>query len=615
MPDEVFESFDFGYPSPSITPDGTNSNLLTSDFSVFSNAGLKQVGIRVFNEDRFDGDALLFLELRPNKDGKFGTGFAQDLYVFKENFDTLNQEIKEREPEAFGFSSYDAPIEWKQGSPIRFAVVLIQDNETTNDKDPKQPATLRRTTLGGGADIKTNDFLSDNKNDSILAGAGNDVIFSGGGKDIVFGEAGDDEIHGGDGDDYLFGNQGNDRLFGDNGNDWLDGGLGNDLLVGGFGDDIYVVDSLEDKIQDSPGTGIETVRASINWTLQAGLDHLILTGDALTGSGNNLDNFIRGNNFGNTLEGGDGNDILFGDDITGKVRAGVVIKSDTSNDSTTIASAKDFLRYLGGFNDFQATTLQTYQIFLEELTSFSGGTPGGNDVLKGGSGNDKLFGWGGDDQIFGDDGNDWLFGGEGSDQLFGGNGDDRLEGGLGADRLEGGTGNDIYVIDDINDIIIDRSGTGIETVESSITFDLTKYSASGAIVGATGLDNLTLTGSTAIDAFGNNLPNILLGNIGNNVLNGREGDDTLIVSDGDDTLIGGLGSDKFRFNAIPANGKSIIQDFKPGEDIIEISKSAFGNPTLNQFSYDGTNLFFGSKSLATIQSSAAFNVNQSVRLV
>jgi Ca2+-binding RTX toxin-like protein len=611
MPDELIESFDFGYPSPSITPDGTNTNSQTSDFSTFSNSDSKQVGIRVFNENRFDGDALLFLELRPNKDGKFGAGFAQDLYVFKENFDTLNQKVEEKAQDDFGFKSYEATIISQKGSAIRFAVVLIQDNETTDGENP----TLRRTTLAEGNERKITSFLSDNKNDSIIGRTGDDVIFSGGGKDIIFGKAGNDELHGGEGDDYLFGNEGKDRLFGDNGNDWLDGGLGDDLLEGGFGDDIYVVDSLDDKIQDSPGTGTETVRASINWTLQAGLDHLILTGDALTGSGNNLDNFIRGNNFGNTLEGDDGNDILFGDDISGAVRVGKVIKSDTSNDLTTIASAKDFLRYLGGFNDFQATTLQTYQIFLEELTSFGGGTPGGNDILKGGNGNDKLFGWGGDDQIFGDDGNDWLFGGEGSDQLFGGNNDDRLDGGLGADRLEGGTGNDIYVIDDINDIIIDRSGTGIETVESSITFDLTKYSASGAIVGTTGLDNLTLTGSTAIDAFGNNLPNILLGNIGNNVLNGREGDDTLIVSDGDDTLIGGLGSDKFRFNAIPSAGKSRIQDFKPGEDIIEISKSAFGNPTLSQFSFNGTDLLFGGKSLATIQSSAAFNVNQSVRLV
>jgi Ca2+-binding RTX toxin-like protein len=117
------------------------------------------------------------------------------------------------------------------------------------------------------------------------------------------------------------------------------------------------------------------------------------------------------------------------------------------------------------------------------------------------------------------------------------------------------------------------------------------------------------------NAFGNSLPNILIGNDQKNIIDGREGDDTIVVSNGDDTLIGGLGADKFRFTSIPTAGKTTIQDFNPGEDVIEISRSAFRNPSLNQFSFNGTDLLFGGTTLATIQSSSPFNVNQSVRLI
>lgn len=57
------------------------------------------------------------------------------------------------------------------------------------------------------------------------------------------------------------------------------------------------------------------------------------------------------------------------------------------------------------------------------------------------------------------------------------------------------------------------------------------------------LENLTLTGSGAINGTGNGLNNILIGNSRNNTLNGGDGNDTLIGGGGNDILIGGAGND------------------------------------------------------------------------
>lgn len=83
--------------------------------------------------------------------------------------------------------------------------------------------------------------------------------------------------------------------------------------------------------------------------------------------------------------------------------------------------------------------------------SIYGGTGGGDDTLLGGDGNDRLYGGIGDDALDGGVGNDRLSGGSGDDTLrggagndefYGGTGDDELRGGPGYDRLFGGPGND-----------------------------------------------------------------------------------------------------------------------------------------------------------------------------
>jgi Ca2+-binding RTX toxin-like protein/bifunctional DNase/RNase len=143
----------------------------------------------------------------------------------------------------------------------------------------------------------------------------------------------------------------------------------------------------------------------------------------------------------------------------------------------------------------------------------------GNDILTGTPANDKFAGLAG---------NDILKGLAGKDILDGGAGKDRLNGGTGADTLNGGIGNDVYFVDNKGDKVIESStlATEIDTVNSSINYTLT-----------VNVENLTLTGTAAINGTGNALKNILTGNDAANKLNGLAGEDSMIGGAGNDVYV------------------------------------------------------------------------------
>jgi len=136
------------------------------------------------------------------------------------------------------------------------------------------------------------------------------------------GGSGNDSLLGNSVDNVLTGNAGNDILGGGAGNDTLNGGVGNDTMLGGIGNDIYVVGEAGDIVTELANEGSDTVLASISYTLGDNVENLTLTGDALSGIGNGLNNTIRGNGLANVIDGGAGNDRLIGGDGVDRLTGG-----------------------------------------------------------------------------------------------------------------------------------------------------------------------------------------------------------------------------------------------------------------------------------------------------
>ncbi len=289
----------------------------------------------------------------------------------------------------------------------------------------------------------------------------------------------------------LTGNSGNNLLRGLDGNDALDGGGGVDTLEGGLGNDSYTVDGMNDVVTESSGAGTDTVRASVSYTLGLNLENLTLTGALhLTALGNTLANVLTGNSGDNTLTGGGGVDTLRG---------------GTGND-TYVQDSADIIEELAneGTDTVQSAYSHTLGANLENLTltgtsNLTGTGNSLNNALTGNSGNNLLTGL------------------EGNDVLTGGDG---------LDTLEGGLGNDTYVVDSTTDVITELSAAGTDTVQSSVSYTL-----------GVNLEHLTLTGSGAATAQGNELANLLTGNSGDNTLTGGAGYDTLRGGAGDDTYV------------------------------------------------------------------------------
>ena len=118
------------------------------------------------------------------------------------------------------------------------------------------------------------------------------------------------------------------------------------------------------------------------------------------------------------------------------------------------------------------------------------------EVIHAGDAGYTIVGGALNDTISTGSGNDTINGGAGNDTLSGGGGNDTLIGGTGADTMTGGAGNDTFYVDNVSDVVIDRfSDVGTDLVYSSVTFD-----ASGT--NQDGIENITLTGTAAINATG-----------------------------------------------------------------------------------------------------------------
>jgi Ca2+-binding RTX toxin-like protein len=452
--------------------------------------------------------------------------------------------------------------------------------------------------LAGNDTLKSGDYgdqlWGDDGDDKITANGGNDTVYGGNNNDSLDGGAGDDSMFGGAENDTIIGGAGNDSYFGDSGNDLLDdgyfqsgqdtldGGLGADTLKGMSGDDTYLFnkgygqDIIEDYNQvyspyvgpyvadggiDTLKFGAGVTRSNLNWNFN-GKDLIFTLSDSPSDK-------LTISNYGNSFYRLENFQVAGSPSTTAEIIGSKTWTDISETDSLSWLTSKISYQGLAG-NDTITTGNYDDAIWGDD----------GNDSLNAGAGNDTLVGGLGLDTLFGGDGNDSLNGSNDNDVLYGGAGNDTLTGGAGIDTLGGGSGNDTYSVDNLNDVINETSAiiTEIDLVNSAVNWTLSNY-----------LENLTLTGSSAINGTGNTLNNTITGNSGNNNLDGGIGNDTLIGGSGNDLLKGGSGSDRLtggtgsdRFiydtNAIfttSSVGIDQITDFVKGTDKIVLDKTTF----------------------------------------
>ncbi len=123
--------------------------------------------------------------------------------------------------------------------------------------------------------------------------------------------------------------------------------------------------------------------------------------------------------------------------------------------------------------------------------------------------------------------------------------------------LIGGADNDTYVVDNTGDVVTENANEGTDLVQSSIAYTL-----------GINVENLTLTGGTAINGTGNALNNVLTGNAANNLLTGGAGNDTLNGGAGADTLIGGTDNDTY---VVDNTGDVVTENTNEGTDLVQSS--------------------------------------------
>jgi Ca2+-binding RTX toxin-like protein len=274
------------------------------------------------------------------------------------------------------------------------------------------------------------------------------------------------------------------------------------------------------------------------------------------------------------------------DTLTGNAAANMIIAT-AGADSVNGANGDDLL-FGDGPSDLGLSANPDFEDWLwGGAYSFDNAAWG--DTLLGGNGADTLVGGGGGDVLLGGNDDDLLVGHHlptnpdlpdrfrdadviasylpdlgAADTLNGGAGADTLNGGAGADRMVGGTGNDTYIVDNAGDRTIELAGEGFDTVLSSLL--VTRLAAH--------VEALVMLDG-AVSGFGNAEANRIAGNAGDNRLDGGDGADTLIGGAGRDTLIGGLGADLLVFTA-PTDEMDRVVGFVGGEDRFAFSAAGFG---------------------------------------
>ena len=487
-----------------------------------------------------------------------GGGAGDDTYLVDNTSDLVSEEASD------GTDTVQSSVTYTLGRNIEnlFLTGTGNLNGTGNDLANIITGNAGNNTIDGGAGA-----------DNLAGGAGDDTYLVDSTSDVVSEEAseGTDTIHSsvtytlganienlfltGTGNVNGIGNDLANTINGNAGNNTVHGGAGADNMAGDAGNDIYVVDNAGDVVTEAASEGIDTVQSSIAFALNANFENLLLTGTGnINGTGNELANTITGNAGNNIIDGGAGADNMAGNagnDIYVVDNAGDVVTEAFGAGTDTVQSSISY-----------ALTANVENLTLTGTDNINGAGNVLNNLLAGNTGANILSGGAGDDTYLIDNTGDVVSeeASEGTDTvqssvtftlatnvenllltgigningigndlaniITGNAGNNTIDGGAGADNMAGNAGNDIYVVDDSGDVVKEASGSGTDTVQSSISYVLTPN-----------VENLTLTGTGNINGTGNALNNLLTGNSAANILSGGAGDDTYLVDNAGDIVL------------------------------------------------------------------------------
>ena len=355
-------------------------------------------------------------------------------------------------------------------------------------------------------------------------------------------------LYGNAGDNVLTGTGFGDAISGGVGRDTIRGGAGTDTLTGGNNDDIFLIGAASEHGASESidgGAGTDTIRFTATTAGQTlvlsakvkavefarisnaagsstGTTALNISAAALTAaislSGNAGANVLTGTAFADTIDGSAGNDTIRGgagiDALTGGDNDDVfLVGSPTEHGaSETISGGNgtDRIRFTSTTSG-QTLVLSSLVSGVEfALISDAAGSATGTTALNLDATALKA-------RID-------LYGNNGANLLTGTGFSDTLNGRGGIDVMTGGKGDDIYFVDQLGDKAVESFDSGTDTVNASISYNL-----SGQHV-----EKLTLTGTGAIDGTGNSLKNLIIGNTSANVLNGLGDADEMRGDKGDD---------------------------------------------------------------------------------